>query len=186
MEIILIVFAVLVLAVAYVVYLYNNLVRSRQLAEEGWSGIDVQLKRRADLIPNLVNTLRGYAAHEQNTLDAVITARNRALTVSDSDVAGRAAAEGALGQALGRLLALAESYPDLKASQNFLGMQTALETLEREIQMARRYYNGAARELNIRVETVPSSYVAARFGFTKKAYFEIADAVDRALPEVSL
>src|SRR5690606_2890729 len=186
MEIILIVLAVLVLAVAYVVYLYNNLVRSRQLAEEGWSGIDVQLKRRADLIPNLVNTLRGYAAHERNTLDAVITARNRALTVSGSDVVGRAAAEGVLGQALGRLLALAESYPDLKASQNFLGMQTALETLEREIQMARRYYNGAARELNIRVETVPSSYVAARFGFTKKAYFEIADAVDRALPEVSL
>src|SRR5690606_8523999 len=161
--------------VAYVVYLYNNLVRSRQLAEEGWSGIDVQLKRRADLIPNLVNTLRGYAAHERNTLDAVITARNRALTVSGSDVVGRAAAEGVLGQALGRLLALAESYPDLKASQNFQGMQTALETLEREIQMARGYYIGAARELNIRRETVASSYVAARCGFTKKAYFEIAD-----------
>lgn len=181
-----IVFAVLVLAVVYVVHLYNSLVRSRQLAQEGWSGIDVQLKRRADLIPNLVNTLRGYAAHERETLDAVITARSHALSVAGADVAGRAAAEGSLGQALGRLFALAESYPDLKASENFLGLQTSLETLEREIQMARRYYNGAARDLNIRIESIPSSFVAARFGFTKKAYFDIADASDRALPEVSL
>src|SRR5690554_3153851 len=186
MKILLIVLAILVLAAGYLIHLYNGLVRARQLAEEGWSGIDVQLKRRADLIPNLVNTLRGYATHERDTLDRVIKARNHALSVSGGDVSGRAAAEGALGQAIGRLFALAESYPDLKASENFLGMQTSLETLEREIQMARRYYNGAARELNIRIETVPSSLVAARFGFTKKAYFEIADAVDRALPEVSL
>jgi len=185
MEILFIVLAVLVPAVIYVIHLYNNLVHSRQFAEEGWSGIDVQLKRRADLIPNLVNTLRGYAAHERDTLDAVVTARNHALRVSGGDVAGRAAAEGALGQALGRLFALAESYPDLKASENFLGLQTALETLEGEIQMARRYYNGAARELNIRIESVPSSFVAAHFGFTKKGYFEIADAGDRVLPEVS-
>jgi len=185
MEKLLIVLAVFVMAVVYVIHLYNSLVRSRQLAEEGWSGIDVQLKRRADLIPNLVNTLRGYAAHERATLEAVITARNHALNVSGSDVAGRAAAEGALGQALGKLFALAESYPDLKASENLLGLQTSLETLEREIQMARRYYNGAARDLNIRIESVPSSFVAARFGFTKKAYFEIADADDRVLPEIS-
>lgn len=185
MEILLVVLAILLFAVGYLIYLYNALVRARQLAEEGWSGIDVQLKRRADLIPNLVNTLRGYATHERDTLDGVIKARNHALSVSGGDVAGRAAAEGALGQAIGRLFALAESYPDLKASENFLGMQTSLETLEREIQMARRYYNGAARELNIRIETVPSSLVAAQFGFTKKAYFEVTDASERALPEVS-
>lgn len=185
MEIFLVVLAILLFAVGYLIYLYNALVRARQLAEEGWSGIDVQLKRRADLIPNLVNTLRGYATHERDTLDGVIKARNHALSVSGGDVAGRAAAEGALGQAIGRLFALAESYPDLKASENFLGMQTSLETLEREIQMARRYYNGAARELNIRIETVPSSLVAAQFGFTKKAYFEVTDASERALPEVS-
>lgn len=186
MEKFLIVIAVLVLTVVYAIRLYNSLVRARQLAEEGWSGIDVQLKRRADLIPNLVNTLRGYAAHERDTLDAVVTARNHALSVSGGDVAGRAAAEGALGQALGKLFALAESYPDLKASENFLGLQTSLETLESEIQMARRYYNGAARDLNIRIESFPSSLVAARFGFTKKTYFEMADAADRALPEVSI
>ena len=185
MEILLVVLAILLFAVGYLIYLYNALVRARQLAEEGWSGIDVQLKRRADLIPNLVNTLRGYATHERDTLDGVIKARNHALSVSGGDVAGRAAAEGALGQAIGRLFALAESYPDLKASENFLGMQTSLETLEREIQMARRYYNGAARELNIRIETVPSSLVAAQFGFTKKAYFEVTDASERALPEVA-
>lgn len=186
MEILLIVLAILVLAVAYLIHLYNGLVRARQLAEEGWSGIDVQLKRRADLVPNLVNTLRGYATHERETLDAVIQARNRALSVSGSDVAGRAAAEGALGQALGKLFALAEAYPDLKASQNFLSLQASLETLEGEIQMARRYYNGAARDLNIRIETVPSSFVAAHFGFTKKAYFEIEDAAQRVVPQVSI
>lgn len=186
MEILLIVLAILVLVIFYAVHLYNALVRSRQLAEEGWSGIDVQLKRRADLIPNLVQTLRGYASHERQTLDAVVAARNHALSVPANDVSGRAAAEGALGQALGKLFALAEAYPDLKASQNFLGLQTSLETLEGEIQMARRYYNGAARDLNIRIETVPSSLIAARFGFTKKAYFEIADAADRAVPEVAI
>src|SRR5690606_18839058 len=110
MEILLVVLAILLFAVGYLIYLYNELVRARQLAEEGWAGIDVQLKRRADLIPNLVNTLRGYANHERDTLDGVIKARNHALSVSGGDVAGRAAAEGALGQAIGRLFALAESY----------------------------------------------------------------------------
>lgn len=185
MEILLVVLAVVVLAVLYIVYLYNGLVRARLLAEEGWSGIDVQLKRRADLIPNIVNTLRGYATHEKDTLDSVIKARNQVLSASGQDVTERAAAEGVLGQALGRLFALAEAYPDLKASENFKALQTSLETLEGEIQMARRYYNGAVRELNILIETVPSSLVAGRFGFTKKAYFELADAAERAVPEVS-
>jgi len=186
MEIFLVVFVILVLALGYLIHLYNGLVRARQLAEEGWSGIDVQLKRRADLVPNLVNTLRGYVMHERQTLDAVIKARNHALSVSGDNVTERAAAEGALGQAVGKLFALAEAYPDLKASQNFLGLQASLETLEQEIQMARRYYNGAARDLNIRIETIPSSFVAARFGFAKKAYFEIENATERALPDVSI
>ncbi len=186
MEILILILAILALVALYLIRLYNGLVRSRQLAEEGWSGIDVQLKRRADLIPNLVNTLRGYVQHERETLEAVIRARNQALSVSPGDVAARAAAEGALGQALGKLFALAESYPDLKASENFLGLQTALETLESEIQMARRYYNGAARELNIQIESFPSNLVASRFGFSKKTYFEVAESGDRALPQVSL
>lgn len=185
MEKLYIVLALVVAVIGYVIYLYNSLVRSRQLAEEGWSGIDVQLKRRADLIPNLVNTLRGYAAHERETLDAVVNARNHALSVAGGDVAGRAAAEGALGQALGKLFALAESYPDLKASENFLGMQNSLEHLESEIQMARRYYNAAVRDLNILIESFPSSLVAAHFGFAKKEFFEIADPAERAVPEVS-
>ena len=185
MEIILVGLAVVVLAVVYGIFLFNGLVRARQLAEEGWSGIDVQLQRRADLVPGLVTTLRAYAAHEKDTLDAVVAARNQALTLAGSDVAARAAAEGELAHALGRLLALAESYPDLKASENFLALQTSLETLEREIQMARRYYNGAARELNIRIESVPSCLLARPFGFTRKAYFESPD-VDRALPQISL
>src|SRR5690606_12528862 len=137
MEILLPAVAVIILTLLYLIHLYNGLVRSRQLAEEGWSGIDIQLKRRADLIPNLVHTLRSYATHERQTLDAVIAARNQALGVSAGDVSGRAAAEDALGQALARLVALAEAYPDLEASENLLGLQTSLGTLEAQLQMAR-------------------------------------------------
>lgn len=168
----------------YAVLLYNALVRKRQLAQEGWSGIDVQLKRRADLIPNLVETVKGYAAHEREALDSVTARRSAAQGVAAGDVAGRARAEGALTQALGRLFAVAEAYPDLKANQGFRDLQASLETLEGEIQMSRRYYNGAARDLNIAVESFPSNLVAGRFGFDKRAYFEIEDPADRGLPKV--
>lgn len=175
---------VIVLIALYVVFIYNGLVRSRQMAEEAWSGIDVQLKRRADLIPNLIETVKGYAAHEKTTLEEVVELRNKAQAVPAGDVAGRAQAEGLLGQALGRVLALAEAYPDLKANQNFSELQASLETMESEIQMARRYYNGAARDLNVKVESFPSNLVAGQFGFAKREYFEIANEADRAVPTV--
>lgn len=175
---------VIVLIALYIVFIYNGLVRSRQMAEEAWSGIDVQLKRRADLIPNLIETVKGYAAHEKTTLEEVVELRNNAQAIPAGDVAGRAQAEGLLGQALGRVMALAEAYPDLKANQNFSELQASLETMESEIQMARRYYNGAARDLNVKVESFPSNLVAGQFGFAKREYFEIANEADRAVPSV--
>lgn len=184
MNIGLLILAAVVLVAIYVVLLYNALVRARQMAREGWSGIDVQLKRRADLIPNLVETVKGYAAHERQTFDEVVEARNRAVGSAAGDVEGRARAETALGQALGKLFALAEAYPELKASQNFNELQSALDKVEGELQMSRRYYNGAARELNVKVESFPSNLVAGRFGFIQQPYFEIEDAADRAVPSV--
>ncbi|TCV76270.1 LemA protein [Neorhizobium sp. R1-B] len=175
---------IVVLVGLYVVMLYNGLVKSRQMAEEAWSGIDVQLKRRADLIPNLIETVKGYAAHEKGTFEEVVKLRNQAQAVPAGDVAGRAQVEGLLGQALGKIIALAEAYPDLKANQNFSELQASLETIESEIQMSRRYYNGAARDLNVKVESVPSNLIASQFGFSKREYFEIENAADRAVPAV--
>lgn len=175
---------IIVLAALYVVMIYNGLVKARQMAEEAWSGIDVQLKRRADLIPNLIETVKGYAAHEKGTFEEVVKLRNQAQAVPAGDVAGRAQAEGLLGQALGKIIALAEAYPDLKANQNFSELQESLETIESEIQMSRRYYNGAARDLNVKVESFPNNLVAGQFGFSKREYFEIENAADRAVPTV--
>ena len=180
----LIVLGLLAALVFYGVSLYNGLVRARQMAREAWSGIDVQLKRRADLIPNLIETVKGYMTHEKDTLREVTEMRTRAQAVPAGDIAGRAQAEGLLGQALGRLLAVAEAYPDLKANQNFLQLQDSLDKVEGEIQMSRRYYNGAARDLNVRIEQVPSNIVAGQFGFEPMDYFEIEDPADRAVPPV--
>ncbi|MBY3167974.1 LemA family protein [Rhizobium laguerreae] len=176
--------AIIVVIALYLVFVYNGLVRARQMAEEAWSGIDVQLKRRADLIPNLIETVKGYAAHEKSTLEEVVELRNKAQAVPSGDVAGRAQVEGLLGQALGRVIALAEAYPDLKANENFAELQASLETMEGELQMARRYYNGAARDLNVKVESFPSNLVAGQFGFAKREYFEITNEADRAVPSV--
>ncbi|WP_412064619.1 LemA family protein [Rhizobium sp. SYY.PMSO] len=176
--------AIIVLAALYVVFIYNGLVRARQVAEEAWSGIDVQLKRRADLIPNLVETVKGYAGHERQTLEEVVELRNKAQAVPAGDVAARGQVEGLLSQALGRVIALAEAYPDLKANTNFLELQRSLEGVEGEIQVSRRYYNGAARDLNVKVETFPNNLIAGPFGFTKKAYFEVTNEADRAVPTV--
>ncbi|KSV95849.1 MULTISPECIES: LemA family protein [Sinorhizobium/Ensifer group] len=176
--------AIAVVVILYLVFVYNGLVKARQIAEEAWSGIDVQLKRRADLIPNLIETVKGYAAHEKSTLEEVIAMRNRAQAVPSGDVEGRAQAEGALSQALGKLFALAEAYPDLKANENFAELQRSLETIEGEIQMSRRYYNGAARDLNVKVESFPSNLIANAFRFVKAGYFEITNEADRAVPQV--
>ena len=176
--------AILAAVAVYAVSVYNGLVKARQMTEEAWSGIDVQLKRRADLIPNLIETVKGYAAHEKSTFEEVVNLRNRAQAVPAGDVEARAQAEGMLSQALGKLFALAEAYPDLKANTNFLELQKSLETIESEIQMSRRYYNGAARDLNIRVESFPSNIVANFFRFVKAQYFEITNEADRAVPSV--
>ena len=168
----------------YAVVTYNGLVKARQMVREAWSGIDVQLKRRANLIPNIIETVKGYAKHEKETLTEVIEMRNRAQSVPANDVAGRAQAEGLLDQALGRIFALAEDYPELKANENFAELQSTLNELENEIQMSRRYYNGAARDLNVRIESFPSNLVANTFKFGQADYFEIMNDAERAVPKV--
>jgi LemA protein len=179
-----IVLAVAAVIVVFGVVLYNRLVRTQQMGNEGWSGIDVQLKRRADLIPNLVDTVKGYASHERTLFDEVTRLRVEAARIREDDVAARGAAESKLSASVGKLIALAEAYPDLKASENFGKLQAELATVEDEIQMARRYYNGAVRNLNIMIESFPSNFVAQLFGFRLRDYFEIEDG-DRAVPQVA-
>jgi len=169
----------------YAIIVFNSLVRTRQMANEAWSGIDVQLKRRSDLVPNLVEVVKGYAGHERSVLEDVTRLRGAARALPDNDVASRAQAEGALSLALGKLIALAENYPDLKASSNFLELQQELSQLETELQMARRYYNGTVRNQNVLVQSFPSNLIASLFGFGQRQYFEVSDA-DRAVPEVTL
>ncbi len=168
---------------AWAIAVYNGLVRKRNMVGEAWSGIDVQLKRRTDLIPNLVSTVKGYAAHEKGTLEEVVRLRNMAQNAHG--VGETAQAQGLLGAALGKLIALAESYPDLKANANFAQLQATLGEIEDQIQLSRRYYNGAARDLNIAVESFPSNLIAGRFGFTKAEFFELENAAERAVPVVS-
>ena len=172
---------VVVLAVA-VVAIYNSLVRMRELVDASWSDIDVQLKQRHDLIPNLVETVRGYATHERETLEKVIQARSAAI--SSTTPHDRAQAEGALTRTLGSLFALSESYPDLKANQNFLQLQSTLGNLENRIEQARRHYNTMVRDFNTRVRQVPVNIVASVFGFVPRDFFEIEEG-ERAVPKVS-
>lgn len=179
------IFIAVIAAVAIAVaVIFNLLVRKRQLTENGWADIDVQLKRRADLIPQLVNTVKGYAAHERALFEEIAERRSAAMAAGD-DPAARGAAESALARPLGRVVALAENYPDLKANQNFLDLQKRLADTEDKIEMARRFYNGAVRELNTFVHSVPSNFVAGAFGFSERAYFQVSDG-DRATPSVSL
>ncbi|MCB1517812.1 MAG: LemA family protein [Hyphomicrobiaceae bacterium] len=176
---------IIILALAgYAVFIYNRLVTNRQMMEEGWSGIDVQLKRRTDLIPNLMETVKGYMSHERETLDAVTSARAAIQKAGDAGPAERSQLEGMLSGALGRLFAVAEAYPDLKANTTFLEFQGALQNVEDEIQLSRRYYNGAVRNMNVAVESFPSNIVANMFGFLKGEYFELENEADRAVPQV--
>lgn len=167
---------------AWAVGLYNRLVRLRNMVREGWSGIEVQLKRRANLIPNLIQSVKGYIGHERGVLEKLTELRSR--TLQTDQPAERARLEGDLGRAIGRLFAVAEAYPDLKANQNFMDLQDELSQLEDQIQMARRYYNGTVRDLNIAVESFPSNIVAGMFGFRQAEFFEIEDEADRAVPKV--
>ncbi|QFT33609.1 LemA family protein [Roseibium porphyridii] len=177
--------ALLIALSVLVIFLYNALVKKRQMVEEGWSGIEVQLKRRSNLVPNLVETVKGYASHEQETLDAVTQLRTSISSIPADNIAGRAKAEGELTKALGRLFAVAEAYPDLKASQNFTDLHQSLDEIENAIQMARRYYNGAVRGLNVAVESFPSNLIASQFKFDKAEYFEIEDDAERSVPKVT-
>ena len=179
-----VILALVVAAAGYAVVIYNGLVSNRQMVEEGWSGIDVQLKRRTDLIPNLMETVKGYMSHERETLEAVTNARAAATAAANGTPEQRAAAEGQLSSALGRLIAIAEAYPDLKANTTFLEFQAALQTVEDEIQMSRRYYNGAVRNLNVQVESFPSNLVANAFKFIKVQYFELENEAERQVPNV--
>ena len=182
---VIILLAIIAAVVLYAIVLYNQLVSKRQMANEGWSGIDVQLKRRTDLIPNLLESVKGYMSHEKDTLREVTELRTKAQGIPDDNVAERAKVEGMLSGALGRLLAIAENYPDLKASQNFIDFQDALEDTENKLEMARRYYNGTVRDLNVMVEQFPSNLIAGKFGFTHREFFEIEEASERAVPKVS-
>ncbi len=178
-----VILAAVVLLPLYVIYLYNGLVRSRNLVEEGWSGIDVQLKRRANLIPNLVETVKGYAAHESSVLEEVTKARTAAGQASD--LSAKTSAENGFTAAIGHLFAVAEAYPDLKADDNFQALQDELSDIEGAIEKARRYYNGAVRRLNTMIEQFPSNLVAGQFRFFRAQYFEIEDPQSRAVPDVS-
>lgn len=167
----------------YLMVFYNGLVRGRNLVEEAWSGISVQLKRRHDLIPALVNTVKGYAAHEKEVLCQVTEARSQAIQATPGNVEAVMKAENGLSHALRSLFAVAENYPRLHASENFLQLQGQLAALEDEIQMGRRYYNGTARDQNDRVLQFPGNLIAGSFGFQKVTFFEL-DESERAVPEV--
>ena len=179
-----IVLGLVVAAVIFAIIIYNGLVKNRQLVEEGWSGIDVQLKRRANLIPNMLETVKGYMTHERDTLEAVTNARAAVQGAGNASPAERSKLEGLLSGALGKLIAIAENYPDLKANTTFLEFQSALQLVEDEIQLSRRYYNGAVRNLNVMVQSFPSNIVANKFDFIEAEYFELENEADRAVPKV--
>lgn len=160
------------------IVLYNTLIRKRNECEESWSGIDIQMKRRYDLIPNLVETVKGYATHEKETLEKVTQARTAAMNAGSLE--SRAEAENMLTGALKSIFALSESYPDLKANQNFLHLQQELTDTEDKIQAARRFYNNAVKSFNTTVETVPTNIVANMFGFQKREFFALEEGEKEA------
>ena len=178
-----IVLALVLVVVFWGIGVYNGLIRLRNMKDEGWSGIDVQLKRRHDLVGNLVNTVKGYMAHEKEVLEEI--AKMRSVAQNASGVAQAAQAEGQLSQALGRLFAVMENYPQLRANENVMQLQNTLTSLEDEIQLARRYYNGTVREYNTRTEVFPASIIARQYGFQKAEFFELDNVAEREVPKVS-
>ena len=181
MEIFIVIGIISLLAI-FLVAQYNRLIRLNIAVDEAWAQIEVQLKRRADLIPNLVETVKGYATHEQSTFDAVVAARAKAT--SASSVADVAAADGMLTQALRGLLAVAEAYPDLKASANFLSLQEELSTTENKVAFSRQFYNDNVRLLNTAVKTVPTNFFAGFAKVTEREFYEVEDPLDRLVPNV--
>lgn len=170
----LILLVIVVIVVLYVVFVYNGLVALRNRVSEAWSDIDVQLKRRYDLIPNLISTVKGYAAHESGVFEKVTAARAQAMQAGSAK--DKAEAENMLSDTLKSLFAVAEAYPDLKANQNFLELQRELSDTENKIQASRRFYNGNVLELNNKIDMFPSNIIASIFNFVKKEFFEVAEA----------
>ncbi len=173
---------IILLFAGLAIWMYNRLVRNRNLVSEAWAGIDVQLQKRAELVPNLVQTVKGYARHESSVFEELVRARSG----NETTVEGRARHETALSRSLGRLFALAEDYPDLKASEGFQQLHSSLVEIEDHLQYARRYYNGAVRDNNNLVESFPSNIIAKLFNFRQSEFFEIELASQRSAPDVAL
>src|SRR6516225_10014626 len=179
-----VILAIVVILVVWLVFTYNSLVSSRNRTQEAWSEIDVELKRRHDLIPNLVNTVQGYMGHERGTLEAVTNARANAIAAgATGDQAKIGQAENALTQSLRSLFAVAENYPDLKAISAFTNLQENLTATEDKLEFSRRFYNGNVRDYNIKLQTIPTSLIAGALGFRPFGFFQ-ADEGDRAVPQV--
>jgi LemA protein len=174
--------AIIAVIAFWVIGIYNGLVRLRNMVKNAWSQIDVQLKRRHDLIPNLIETVKGYAGHEKTTLQNVVEARTKA--VSAQGVEATAQAEGELSSALGRLMVVVEQYPDLKANQNFLALQEELSSTENRIAFSRQHYNDSVMTYNTRIQSFPNNIIAGSFGFGAEAFFEIQDEAAREVPKV--
>ncbi len=188
-----IILAVVAVIVLWAIMAYNKFIRLIQQAKEAWADIDVQLKRRYDLIPNLIETVKGYAAHEKSTFDEVTTARAAATqihvdptNITPAQITAMAGAEAGLSQALGKLLAVAEAYPDLKANTNFLELQRELSDTENKIQAARRFYNGNVRDLGIAIQSFPSNLIASGFGFKGMEFFELGEGEEAARNPVAV
>ena len=178
-----VILGILVLIVIFLIGMYNGLVRLKVQCDNAWADIDVQLKRRYDLIPNLVETVKGYAAHEKDTLEGVINARNRAMTATTP--ADKAQAENMLTGALKSLFALAEAYPQLRAIESFTSLQNSLSQIEDTVQNARRYYNAVVRDLNTKIEQFPTNIFASMLGFKERQFFEVSAPAEREAPKVS-
>jgi len=179
----LIILALIILIVLFIAGLYNKLVKMRTLVKNAWSQIDVQLKRRYDLIPNLVETAKGYIKHERETLEAVVKARQMAIDTKGG-AAEQAKAENMLSQTLRSLFAVVENYPDLKANQNMLALQEELSSTENKISFARQFYNDSVMKLNIAVQSVPTNIIAGMFNFKNEEFFELESAAEREAPKV--
>jgi LemA protein len=175
--------AIIVILVIVVIGMYNGLIKLKVQCDNAWADIDVQLKRRYDLIPNLVQTVQGYAAHEKGTLEGVVAARNAAMAAQGP--AAKAGAENMLTSALRQVFALAEAYPQLRAVESFTQLQTTLSQLEDSIQNARRYYNAVVRDLNTKIAVFPSNIIANMFGFKAREFFEVGAPAERDVPKVS-
>lgn len=182
MEIPYIIIAIAAIIILWAIATFNGFIRLKNRANEAWADIDVQLKRRHDLIPNVIQTVKGYAAHEKGLFEKVTEARTKAISAQGIGEKGQA--ENALTNTLKTLFAVAENYPDLKANANFLDLQRELADTENKIQAARRFYNGNVRDLNIKVENFPSRVIAGAFSFKKREFFEIDEAGEREVPKV--